>query len=163
MDAHTIRDHLAQVDRELSTLDAQRDALLAVKRGYETLLRLHADEAAAPARVRRASPAVPPAAASQVAPAPAAPADAQDGETPTSLRRAVADVLRASGPAPISSQVVLDRARELGGRTDSKEPLATIDQTIRRLVEREGLPVKKVGFRLWRWSGDSGEEAGPGH
>jgi len=66
--------------------------------------------------------------------------------------------MRGAGDAPIASQVILDRARAMGGRTEAKKPLSAIDQTLKSLADRDDLPVLQVGFRLWRWTGQANPE-----
>jgi hypothetical protein len=134
MDEATIRRQLAEFENRLSRMDDERQALLDIVKGYQTLLRTMAMpdyESAEP-------PDFPP--GRTIRPTSIPPA--------ISMRSAVARVLREAG-APIHSKEILARVQALGASTTAKEPVSVVDLVVLGLQQRG--KVEKVGPRTWRW------------
>ena len=133
MNEEQVREHLTEVRKELAQIDALREPLLALVKGYEGWLRLLQNGSA----VGRQIPF----------------AEAQPGRrrqrTPKgsiSITAAIAQVLHDAHGEPLHVKEIWRRAVVLGARSDAKNVEGITDLTCHRIKEAE-----RVEPRTWRW------------
>jgi len=128
MDEKTVRDHMDTIRARLRQLEAERDVLQTLLRGYEGWLRVYVNGNAP----------------SQLSLPPAPPIHGK-----MSIRRAIVQVLKDARGEPLHCKEIWRRAEELGAKTTSKNPAAAVDFTAYTLKE-----IKKVAPRTWSYIGE---------
>ncbi len=140
MDAQTVRGQLEEVTERLATLEAERDVLLALRKGLEGWLAL------VPQAGARSN--------GQVAldlTEPRRPSGKPVGSV--SLRGVIIPIVQAAGGEPLTAREILVRARAKGADSSAKDPEGVVDLILYTLKKRNGVPVERIGPRKWRWAG----------
>ncbi len=133
MDADTIRKQLQEVQSELRRIEAVREVLLDLVKGYEGWLRLHDNPPMQPRLIategttkgkRRTTGAI-------------------------SAREAIKRVLQDAHGEPLHSEEIWRRAEMLGARTNAAVPKDVVDLTLVGLRQR--FPIQRVAPRTYKW------------
>jgi hypothetical protein len=134
MDSQVVRQRLREAYADLEKIEERREALTAIVRGYEALVRLDGPPEPEPA------PALP-----LPTPGPA--------KGTVSFRAAVQQVLREARGQPLHIKEIYARATALGAVSGAKEPVRVTDLMIYSLRTRTKLPIEKVAAATYRWAG----------
>ncbi|MGH2454837.1 MAG: hypothetical protein ACRDHD_01055 [Candidatus Limnocylindria bacterium] len=149
-EADTYREELRKVVSRLAVVEAERDALLNLRAGYQSLLRL-AERAENPTKA-----AAPPRVAATAAKRAATAAAAKHTNQPkgeVSLQSTVLKIIRDAAGEPMHAREIWVRAQALGVVSDSKEPEKIVELLAYR-AKKQGLPYERVGKLTWRWAGE---------
>lgn len=136
MDTNTVRRSLTEVEQRLARIEAEREVLLSLRKGYTGWLQLYDD--------------------SQTAQPPLMPQDS----APTTIgknhmrgsisaRSAILAVLREAPGVALHSTEIWERAELMGARTDAATPKDVVDLNLYGLRKR--YPIEKVAPRTFRW------------
>ena len=129
MDEGTVRGHMDDLRERLKRIEAERDVILTLLKGYEGWLRLYPNGSV------------------QQLPLPAKPANVSaQHRKPLSIRRAIESVIREARGEPLHVIEIWRRVEALGVTSNSKDKPAMVDYTMYALDN-----VEKVEPRTWRW------------
>ena len=138
MDGQTLRQRLREATTEYSDLEARREALANIIKGYEQLIRLDGTP-----ELPQAQPEA------QTLPLPI------DGSAKgtVSFRSAVIRVLKDAHGEPLHIKEIYQRAVALGAVSGAKEPVRVTDLLIYSLIKRSQMPIDKTAPATYRWAG----------
>jgi hypothetical protein len=142
MDAKLIRERLDEAQRELNTLQERQDALVAIVKSYETLLRLDGG-------LNGGTTQQPPLITVPTSSGFSGTRYVPETKGLISINRGIMTALRNAQGEPLHTKELLNRIVALGARTEAKNPVGAIDLQCYHLL-KAGI-IKKVGPRLWAW------------
>ena len=132
MDEESARKMLDEFKGQLAKNEEEREALIALVKGLEGWLRIHATitqqtlfEGSLPAGKPKGT---------------------------VSLRRAVVEVLKEARGEPLHVKEIFRRVSAKGARTGAKSPLGAIDLTCYSILKYHPKALEKVRPRTWRWT-----------
>lgn len=73
-----------------------------------------------------------------------------------SMAQAVLEALQEAAPEAVHCQDLYDQAVARGASTTSDKPAEAVDLLLYKQRQR-GIPIEKVGKRLWKWVGEPGQ------
>lgn len=135
MDTTTVKRSLDEVEQRLARIEAEREVLLNLKKGYLGWLMLYGETPAAQPRLmpNRDDPKLQ--------------SNAKRGSI--SVRGAILEVLRNAPGVELHSEEIWRRAEALGARTESPHPKDVVDLSLFNL--RKQHPIDKVRPRTYCW------------
>ena len=144
MEAETIRKQLVEMPAALQRIEAEREVMINIVKGYEGWLKLY-DQ-------RNGGAAQPP-----LLEVNGAGTKKKRGKTGViqgtiSVRSAILQVVKDARGVTLHSEEIWQRAEAMGARTKSDNPKDVVDLNLFGLRQKH--PIEKMGPRLYRWTGD---------
>jgi hypothetical protein len=139
MDAASVRLQLEETRTALTRLDAEREVLLTLVKGFEGWLQLHAG-----GTVNTPS---------SMDVLPVKPRRRTTTRGGVSMRQTVLKVMRDRPGLSMHVTEVLQHTLDAGAHTDAKRGENSVELILYSLRDRDKHPIEKVGPRRWRWIG----------
>lgn len=135
MDSQVVRQRLREAYLDLEKIEERREALQAIVKGYEALIRLDGPPPPEPQEPTLQLP-TPGAAKGSI-----------------SFRSAVQRVLKEARGEPLHIKEIYARVIALGAASNAKQPVRVTELAIYSLRTRSKVPLEKTGPGTYRWAG----------